>query len=214
MTFEADNPTVRRDVVLLTGARRGTDEDTVAVAGAVLLDAALSGVIDVTGKRVVGIDRRRVVAGPREAADPLMADLRRRLDLVRPDTPQGWCERVAVYGEDAVARELIEAGVAQPREVPWWKRLVRHRTLDIIDQEAVAAAAARLHDASDPVGAATAVVLRETDMLGDVVGRRDARRINKAADRALGALPASVRAIAATLHEHRRRADAVGHYAD
>ncbi|HEX8122933.1 MAG TPA: hypothetical protein VF549_16905 [Solirubrobacteraceae bacterium] len=214
MSFDSTPPTVRGDLVVLTAGRRGTDEDTVAVAGAVLLDAAISGVIDVTGRRVVGIDRRRVVAGPREPADALMADLRCRLDAVSADTPQGWIERVNVFGEDAVARELIDAGVAQPREVPWWKRLVRHRTLDIVDQEAVAAAAARLHDATSPVGAATAIVLRETDMLGDVVGRRDGRRIMKAAERTLSALPNAVQAVAATLHEHRRRADAVGHYAD
>ncbi len=217
ITYE---PSVRGDVALLTEGRRGMDEDTLATAGAILLDAALARAIEVTGRRRLGIDRRRVVLGPEEnGAGPLVAEVRRRVGLVDPDTPMGWLERIAVFGEDAVRDELVAAGLARHVEVPVWRRWLRHRTLSV-DAAAADDARGRLVALAGgqtvPLGdLAVAIALRETELLGDTVGRRDARRIGKRIDAAEASLPTSVRAIAETLRERRRRADSVGTwYAD
>ncbi|HEX8207917.1 MAG TPA: GPP34 family phosphoprotein [Solirubrobacteraceae bacterium] len=218
MTYDLAQPTIRGDVALLNQGRRGMDEDSLAVCSAVLLDAALAGVVEVTGKRVLGIDRRRVVAGPAGAADPLIADLRRRVEIASPGSPGDWFERIGVFGEDAVAEELVAAGVARRVEVPWWRRWLRHRSLEVTDPSAVAAALARLKAVGDgrslsPHAIGLGFVLRETDLLGDMLGRRDARHVSKRLDD--GVLPPAGRAIVATLREWRRRADSIGtYYAD
>jgi hypothetical protein len=78
-----------------------------------------------------------------------------------------------------------------------------------------AGARARLAAVEDAHGAALALVLRETEMLGETVGRRDARRIERRLRDASSALPPAALALTATLHERRRRADSVGTwYAD
>jgi hypothetical protein len=207
-------PAVRFDVVLLREGRRGTYEDTLAVAGAVLMDAALAQVIEVTGRKTLGIDRRRVGVGPGEPPDALLEDLRRRVEAVKPDTPKGWYERIAVYGEDAVALELIEAGTVRALDVPFYKRAVRHRTLEVVDGAARDAALDRLRAVDTAEGVCAAIVLRETEFLGDFVKRKEARQIGKAADRALGQLPPAVKAIADTLRERREAQDRIGTYAD
>jgi hypothetical protein len=170
------------------------------------MDAALAGVIDVTGRRVLGIDRRRVILGPQTSDDPLLADVRRRVEVASSDSPDGWIDRVNVFGEDAVAEELVAAGLASGRELPFYKRILRHRTLDV-DPAAAAEARARLE-----AGNALGLILRETELLNELVGRKAARRIGKRVDEAT--LPPLGRAIVATLRERRRRADAVGTYAD
>lgn len=214
-------PTARGDLALLTGGRRGTYDDTFATAAAVLLDAALAGVVDVTGRRVLGIDRRRVVLGPGvpdPETDPLMADVRRRVEVADPDTPKGWCERLAVFAEDALARELVDAGVVRVREVALLRRMFAHRTLDPVDPGAAPAIAARLRavagGGASAADVALTLLLHETEMLSGTLGRRDARRSVRAAERGADALPRAARAVIDTLAERRRRNDSIGTYTD
>ena len=91
-------PSVRGDAMLLTHGRKGAAEDLLLVSAAVILDGALGGHIDVTGRGVLGLERRRVVAGPELPGAPLlMAELRDRVLVGTPDDPWGWFERAAVF---------------------------------------------------------------------------------------------------------------------
>ena len=58
-------PSVRGDAMLLTHGRKGTAEDLLLASASVVLDGALGGHIDVVGRKLLGVERRRVVAGPR-----------------------------------------------------------------------------------------------------------------------------------------------------
>src|SRR4051812_24462541 len=105
MTADAGT-NVRGAALLAIGGRRSAGDGTLVVAAGVLLGAPLGGFLDVTGRRRLGVDRRRLVPGPRELDDqapPLMVDVVRRVRATTPDTPWGWCERAAVFAFDAVA---------------------------------------------------------------------------------------------------------------
>ena len=214
---------VRGRLLLLTGGRRGTPEDSFAVAAALLLDAALEGAISVEGRRKLGFDRRRVVAGsaaPDGCTAPLIAEVRRRVDATDGDTPWGWCERLAVFAEDAVADELIAAGLVRALPVSWWKRTVRHRTLQPVAPAAAEAvrsglgtvAAGRSQTQAD---IALAAALHGCDVIEGTLPGRDARRLDGALQAATRSLPDAARAIAEALLERRRRTDSIGTwYAD
>src|SRR5690349_20771909 len=91
-------PSVRGNAMLLTHGRKGTAEDLRLVSASVVLDGALGGHIEVVGRRVLGIQRRRVVPGPERADAPLlMAELRARVAESAPDGPWGWFDRAAVF---------------------------------------------------------------------------------------------------------------------
>ena len=203
-------PTVRADALLLTRGRNQAD-DVLAVAAGVLLDAALAGVLDVTGRRVLGIDRRRVhPAG--ESADPLLADLRRRIEAVKPDSPKGWCERAMVFAPGAVRDELLAAGAVEP--VPGGLlQLVRRRAFQVCDDAALDAARGRARaglQGAGPREVALAALLRETALFGRSAGGPPSRRQGRALDAAIAGLPAAAQAILATLAEIRRREEATG----
>jgi hypothetical protein len=173
-------PSLRGDALLLSGGRRGAPGDTLVLAAAVVLDAALHGLIDVTGARRLGIDRRRVVPGPRapgRATPPLLAGLRDRVERASPGTPWDWYERAAVFAFDRVSEELAGAGAIERAEPPWWRRLVRHRAVRILDTRATAAAAQRVRavvngNAAPPQDVVLASVLYETGFLGARVSER------------------------------------------
>ena len=108
-------PSVRGDAMLLTHGRKGTAADLLLAAGAVVLDGALGGHIDVVGRRLLGFERRRVVAGPElPEAPPLMAELRARVQAAPPDEPWGWFDRAAGFALEGVTEELEAAGVTTP----------------------------------------------------------------------------------------------------
>jgi hypothetical protein len=209
--------------MLLTGGRRGTEDNAFAVAAAVLIDAALSGVIDVRGRRRLGFDRRRVVPGPARpdpSAEPLMADLRRQVETAAPDSPLGWCAHLMAWAEDAVTDELVSIGLVRVLPVPWWKRVLRHRTLEVVDPGTVEEIRARLEairsgrSGGRAHDVALGVVLRETDLLSGTFGR-GSRRLARALDREVRTLPPAARAIADTLSERSARQDRIGTwYAD
>ena len=56
---------VRGDAMLLTHGRKGTAPDLLLASASVVLDGALGGHIDVVGRKLLGIERRRVGAGLR-----------------------------------------------------------------------------------------------------------------------------------------------------
>ena len=83
-------PSVRGDGMLLTHGRKGAAEDLLLASAAVLLDGALGGHIEITGRKFLGFERRRVVAGPEVPGAPLlMADLRSFGCFARPPTTPG-----------------------------------------------------------------------------------------------------------------------------
>jgi hypothetical protein len=204
-------PTVRGDALLLSGGRRGAPGDTLVLAAAVVLDGALHGLIDVTGARRLGIDRRRVVPGPR-AAKPdtpaLLADLRSRVERASPGTPWDWYERAAVFAFDRVSDELADAGAIERTAPPWWRRVIRYRAVRIVDASAAAAAAERVRAvlAGRPAPAHDVVLaglLHETGFLGARVNERrlrDARRD----------LPRGPAALLDALTEARKRSERIG----
>ena len=117
-------PSLRGDAMLLTHGREGTER---LVGAALLLDAVLGGYIDVAppaperrrdGYEAFGVrmDRRRVIAGPERAEDPLLAELRARVIAGPPDTPRGWIARAAGFAPHRIAADLVGAGVATPHE--------------------------------------------------------------------------------------------------
>ena len=81
-------PSVRGDAMLLTHGRKGTAEDLLLAGASVVLDGALGGHIDIAGRKLLGIERRRVVAGAESPDAPLlMAELRERVLTGTPDDP-------------------------------------------------------------------------------------------------------------------------------
>jgi hypothetical protein len=195
MAIATSSPTftggVRGAAHLLTAGRRG-NEPVLAVSAGLLVDAALAGVIDVTGRRLLGIDLRRVVPGPSAGREPLLADLRRRVAAAAPDTPMGWIERAAVFAPAAVAEEEPEGD-----PVPRLRGLLtgEHYTAEV---------------------AALAAVLVETELIMGVVGRRALGwRAERALKRSRASLPPAARAVVSTLEENRRAAERIGTwYAD
>jgi hypothetical protein len=138
-------PTLRGDAMLLTHGREGTDR---LVGAALLLDGVLEGVLDVAplaaqrrrdayGTFGPRLERRRVVPGPERATDPLLAELRSRIQVGLPDTPRGWIDRTAAFAPARIAAELVHAAVAAPHE----RRFLRGVS---VDPHAEAAARDRL----------------------------------------------------------------------
>jgi hypothetical protein len=198
-------PSVRGDAMLLTHGRKGTAEDLLLVSASVVLDGALGGHIEVVGRRLLGIERRRVVAGPERADAPLlMAELRARVAESAPDDPWGWFDRAAVFALERVSAELAGAGVTTPLRLSGARRLLRHDTL-LVAHSAEDAARARLLAAlagsGTPVSISLAAILQHTGLLVEVAGRRDTRRLESA----VRGLPASAQAFLAVLRDQRRR---------
>ena len=150
----------------------------------VVVDGALGGHIDVVGRRLLGFERRRVVAGPElPEAPPLMAELRSRVLAATPDEPWGWFDRAAGFALERVTDELDAAGVTTPLRLSNTRRMLRHDTL-IVSASAEDAARERLLDALAGRGTQSSIalgaILHRLELLEEVVGRRDARRLQVA----------------------------------
>jgi hypothetical protein len=198
-------PSVRGDAMLLTHGRKGTAEDLLLVSASVVLDGALGGHIDVAGRRFLGIERRRVVAGLEVLDAPLlMAELRERVLTGTPDDPWGWFDRAAVFALERVSAELAGAGVTTPLRLSGVRRLLRHDTL-IVAEPAEAAARARLLAALAgkglPQSIALGAILLHTGLLAEIVGRRETRRLESS----VRELPPAAQIFLAVLRDQRRR---------
>jgi hypothetical protein len=198
-------PSVRGDAMLLTHGRKGTADDLLLVSAAVVLDGALGGHIAVTGRRFLGIERRRIVAGPEAPDAPLlMAQLRSRVLDATPDDPWGWFERAAVFALERVSAELAGAGVTTPLRLSGARRLFRHDTL-IVAASAEDAARARLLAALSGKGApesiALGALLVRAGLLEEVVGRRDTHRLESS----VRDLPSAAQIFLAVLRDQHRR---------
>jgi hypothetical protein len=74
--------------MLLTHGRKGAAEDLLIASTSVVLDGALGGHVEITGRKFLGLERRRVVPGPEIPDAPLlMAELRSRVIEGTPDDP-------------------------------------------------------------------------------------------------------------------------------
>jgi Golgi phosphoprotein 3 GPP34 len=198
-------PSVRGDAMLLTHGRKGTAEDLLLVSASVVLDGALGGHIDVVGRRFLGIERRRVVAGPEQPGAPLlMAELRSRVLEGTPDDPWGWFDRAAVFALERVSAELAGADVTTPLKLSSARRRLRHDTL-IVSESAERAARRRLLDAlagsGSPESVALAAILLHTGLLSELAGRRETRRL----EASVRDLPAAAQAFLSVLRDQRRR---------
>ena len=198
-------PSVRGDAMLLTHGRTGTAEDLLLVSTAVVLDGALGGHIDVVGRRLLGIGRRRVVAGVEAPDAPLlMAELRERVLSGAPDNPWGWFDRAAVFALERVSAELAGAGVTTPLRLSRARRLFRHDTL-LVSASAESAARQRLFAAIAGQGTTESIalgaILHRTGLLTEIVGHRGTRRL-EAAVRTLRPAP---QVFLAALKAQRRR---------
>jgi hypothetical protein len=198
-------PSVRGDAMLLTHGRKGTAEDLLLVSASVVLDGALGGHIDVVGRRFLGIERRRVVAG-RELPDAplLMAELRSRVLDGPPDDPWGWFDRTAVFALERVSAELAGADVITPLRLSRARRQFRHDTL-IVSESAELSARRRLLQAlagaGSPESVALGAILLHTNLLTELMGRRDTRRL----EHAVRDLPAAAQVFLSVLRDQRRR---------
>ena len=195
---------VRWEATLLGGGWRGSDDDDLLPAAGLLIDAGFEGAIALEGARVLGWDRRRLVAGESRAGKATFA------------TPYGWCERAAVFAPDAVNEELVELGLVEWREAGWLRRALRYKAFALLDGDARDAAAARVRDAvADPDGApdtavALALLLRATSLLGRVAGTPPSRRTERALEERRQELPPVAAAVLEALDARRRRLDAIG----
>ncbi len=174
-------PSVRGDAMLLTRGRKGTAADLLLAAGAVILDGALGGHIDVGGRRLLGFERRRVVAGPElPEAPPLMAELRERVLAAPPDDPWGWFDRAAGFALERVTEELETAEVTTPLRLSRAPRVFRHDTL-LVSPSAEEAALGRLLDAlagrGTPPSIALGALLHPLGLLEELAGSRGPRRL-------------------------------------
>lgn len=200
-------PSVRGDAMLLTHGRKGTPADRLLAGAAVVLDGALGGHIGVTGRAWLGVERRRVVAGPSASDAPLvLADLRLRVLDGPPDGPWGWFERTGELALERVSAELAGAGVTTPLRLSRARRTFRHDTL-IVSESAEFAARERLLAALAGSGERESIVLGaillHTGLLTEVAGRRDTRRL-RASVRRLDRAP---RTFLAVLRDRHRRGE-------
>jgi hypothetical protein len=190
--------------MLLTHGRKGTAEDLLLVACAVVVDGALGGHIDIVGRRLLGFERRRVVAGPELPGAPaLMAELRARVAAAVPDEPWGWFDRAAGFALERVSTELASAGLTTPLRLSNTRRMLRHDTL-IVSTSAEDAARRRLLDAlagrGSPSSIALAAILERLELLEEVSGaRRDTRRLQ------VGTLAPAAQVLLSVLADQRRR---------
>jgi hypothetical protein len=189
---------VRWEATLLGGGWRGSaDDDLLPVAG-LLIDAGFEGAVALEGARVLGWDRRRLVAGESRAGIRLVDDLIARVRKGTFATPYGWCERAAVFAPDAVNEELVELGLVEWREAGWLRRALRYKAFELLDSGARDAATAR------------ALLLRATGMLSRVVGSPPSRRIERALEERRQKLAPVPAAVLEALDARRRRLDAIG----
>jgi hypothetical protein len=198
-------PSVRGDAILLTHGRKGAAEDLLLAGAAVIVDGALGGHIEISGRKLLGVERRRVAAGPEVAGAPLlMAELRERVLAATPDDPWGWFDRAAVFALERVSAELDAAGVTTPLRLSRGRRLFRHDTL-LVSESAETAARERLFlalaGAGTPESIAVGAILRHTGLLDEIVGRRDTRRLEASVRR----LPAAAQVFLAVLKDQARR---------
>jgi hypothetical protein len=190
-------PSVRGDAMLITHGRKGTAEDLLLAGAAVVIDAALGGHIDVEGRRLLGVERRRVVAGPELAdAPPLLAELRLQVLAAAPDDPWGWIERAAAGALERVTAELDAAGLTTPLRLSRTPRFSRHETL-IVAPSAEAAARARLQDALTGAGTPASIALGA--LLCDLGLRPDRRRLD------VRSLPPAAQVFLGVIKDQRRR---------
>jgi hypothetical protein len=207
-TATSYEPSVRGDAMLLTHGRRGTAADLLLAAGAVVLDGALGGHIDVVGRRLLGFERRRVVAGPElPGAAPLMAELRKRVLVAPPDEPWSWFDRAAGFALERVTGELEAAGVITPVRLSRARRAFRHDTL-LVAPSAEEAALARLQEALAGRGAPSSIalgaLLDRLGLLEEVTGRREPRRLQ------VSTLAPAAQAFLTAIADQRRREAVLG----
>jgi hypothetical protein len=206
---------VRWEATLLGGGWRGSADDDLLPAAGLLIDAGFEGAVTLEGARVLGWDRRRLVAGQSRAGIQLVDDLVARVGKATFATPYGWCERAAVFAPDAVNEELVELGLVEYREAGWLRKALRYKAFEILDVAAREAAATRVRDAvARPAHApdsavALALLLRSTDLLRRVAGATS-RRTERALEARLTGMPPVVAAVLETLDARRRRLDAIG----
>jgi hypothetical protein len=198
-------PSVRGDAMLLTHGRKGTPQDVLLAGASVVLDGALGGHIDVSGRRRLGVGRHRVAAGADVPDAPLlMAELRERVLVSPPLDPWSWFDRAAVFAVERVSAELDGAGCTTPLRLSRARRIFRHDTL-IVSEAAEFAARSRLLAAmageGSPPSIALGAILHHTDLLTEVAGRRDTRRLE--AD--VRTLPPAAQTCLAVLRDQRRR---------
>jgi hypothetical protein len=208
---------VRWEATLLGGGWRGSADDDLLPAAGLLIDAGFEGAVALEGARVLGWDRRRLVAGKSGAGIQLVDDLVARVGKATFATPYGWCERAAVFAPDAVNEELVELGLVEWREAGWLRRALRYKAFELLDGAARDAATARVRGAvADPDGAPDTAValalllLRATGLLGRVVGAPPSRRTERALEERRQELPPVVAAVLEALDVRRRRLDAAG----
>jgi hypothetical protein len=203
-------PSVRGDAMLLTHGRKGAAEDLLIASASVVLDGALGGHIEITGRRFLGLERRRVVPGPEASgASVLMAELRSRVLLSTPEDPWGWFDRAAVFALDRVSAELGACDLTTPLRLSRARRVFRHETL-IVSESAEAAALERLLDAvaghGTPPSIALGAILHYCDELAPLVGRRSTRAL----ETSVRTLPDAAQIFLAVLKEQRRREALIG----
>jgi hypothetical protein len=144
-----------------------------------------------------------VVAGPElPEAPPLMAELRSRVLVATPDEPWGWFDRAAGFALERVSGELDAAGVTTPLRLSNTRRMLRHDTL-IVSASAEDAARERLLDALAGRGTQSSIalgaILHRLELLEELVGRRDARRLR------VTTLAPAAQVLLAVLADQRRR---------
>jgi hypothetical protein len=177
----------------------------------VVLDGALGGHIEISGRKVLGFERRRVVAGPEVPGAPLlMAELRSQVLLSTPDEPWAWFDRAAVFALDRISAELGACDLTTPLRLSRARRVFRHETL-IVSESAESAALDRLLAAlaghGTPPSIALGAILHSCDELVPPAGRRSTRRL----DASIRTLPAAAQTFLAVLKDQRRREAIIGH---
>jgi hypothetical protein len=203
-------PSVRGDAMLLTHGRKGAADDLLIASASVMLDGALGSHVTITGRKLLGFERRRVVPGLEfPDAPPLMAELRSRVLDSAPDDPWGWFDRAAVFALDRIAAELDACGLTTPLRLSRARRSFRHETL-IVSETAESEAHERVLTAlagrGTPPSIALGAILHHCDELNEVVGRRSTRQL----EASIRTLPPAAQTFLAVLEDERRREARIG----
>ena len=180
----------------------GHAADLEILCAAVLLDGVLGGHVEIAGRRVLGVDRRRVVPGAEQPDAPrLMGDLRRRAGTASPAGPGAWLERLASIAHARVAAELEATGAILE---------VRHaRVADAlwVTERAEAGARERLEAALAGDGTPSAVALGAIlHAHRRVIAGRNVARVTDA----VSALPPAARTVIALVEDARPRHAPIG----
>jgi hypothetical protein len=196
--------------MLLTHGRKGAPEDLLIAGASVMLDGALGGHIDIVGRKLLGFERRRVVAGLEfPGAPPLMAELRSRVLDSPPDDPWGWFERAADFAHDRVSAELDACDLTTPLRLSRARRVFRHETL-IVSETAESEARSRLLLALAGRGAPSSIalgaILHSCGELDGIVGRRSTRGL----EASIRTLPAAAQTFLGVVKDRRRREALIG----